>query len=156
MKTIILFLFIIISTLSFGQTTAQWKGGTPGNPNSWHEAKNWDNNRVPDEYTFVVIEALNTGHQAHPVIDESVEVAGIEIYGQASLTITNAGEILIDGSFTYTNGIVNYGGKIFNAGVIQLNSIEGYSYKNLQKMMIGEGHCILDGLLLHQKSLANE
>jgi len=145
---------MFISTLSFSQTTAHWKGGTPGKKNCWHVAQNWSNNQVPDEFTYVVIEALNTGHHALPVISEEVEVGGIDVYGGATLTIKNTGIVTIDGSDFYTEGITNTGGEILNHGTINLLQLEKFSYKNVEKMLQGKGNIVVDGILLNHKNLA--
>lgn len=156
MKHSIFLLMMLFSISSFAQTTAHWKGGTPGKKNCWHEAKNWSDNRVPDEFTYVVIEALNTGHHALPVISQEIEVGGIDIYGGASLTIKNTGSVTIDGSDFYTEGITNTGGKIYNHGVIHLYQVEGFSYFEMEEILLGKGHIVLDGITLNSKSMAHE
>lgn len=139
MKAIILSIVLMTTTtFSFAQTFAEWKGGTPGDENNWHNAKKWSNNRVPDEFTIVIIELPNTGHFAQPVIKEKVEVIGIEIYANANLTIETSGSVLIDGTDFYSEGIVNIGGKLTNKGLINLVNLEKYTYQSC-KVIQGEG-----------------
>lgn len=156
MKLSIFLLMMLFSITSFAQTTAHWKGGTLGKKNCWHEAKNWSNNQVPDEFTYVVIEALNTGHHALPVISQEIEVGGIDIYGGASLTIKKSGSVTIDGSDFYTKGITNTGGQIYNHGAINLYRVDGFSYFEIEEMLMGQGHIVLDGITLNNKNIAQE
>ncbi len=144
MKTFILSLLVLALTSSFAQQSITRKGGTPGHETSWNEPRNWSNYQVPDEFSHVVIQVLNTGHFAQPVIDQEVEVASIEIQAGASLTVTVTGSVLIDGENQYTEGIVNLGGNLLNDGLITMLNMEDFSAERPQFSMKGSGLVVLD------------
>ncbi len=144
MKTLIIVLLSLLSTSAIAQTSAIWKGGTPGRETSWNEARNWSIYQVPDENTEVIIKALHTGHHAQPVIDGQVEVRSIELQAGATLTVSRGGSLLIDGEEQYTFGIVNYGGKLVNDGLIKLAHIEDFPGESAKISIEGNGIFILD------------
>ncbi|MDB4286059.1 hypothetical protein N9933_02035, partial [bacterium] len=109
---------------------------------------------TPDEDAHVVIKVLHTGHYAQPVINESVEVASIEIQAGATLTIEENGEVLIDGEYTYTQGIVNNGGSLINQGQISLLNVEDFSSENFQITLKGKGLVTIDGISFNEMLLA--
>ncbi len=123
MKTLLILLLTTTSTLLTAQTTVTWLGGTPGKETFWNEAKNWSNHQIPDENSNVIIQRLNSGHDAQPVIEDQAEVASIEIQSNAQLTIYGNGNLLIDGAYLYTEGISMYGGKLVNAGIINFYNL---------------------------------
>lgn len=139
MKNVFVMLIMLIANLAFSQQVVYWKGGTPGQENNWHEAKNWSNNKIPDEFSHVIISPKNADQCPQPIINDFVEVNRIDIYSRANLTINNTGEIYIDGSYSYTKGIINHGGFIFNKGVISLYDVDGFSYLDFQEMLIVQG-----------------
>ncbi|MCB0661765.1 MAG: hypothetical protein KDC24_03415 [Saprospiraceae bacterium] len=125
MKQIIAFIALFACTFCLtAQSTITWKGGTPGKETAWNEPKNWDNHHVPSDLDKVIIRAENNGHFSMPIINESVTVAWIEIQSGASLTVAATGELIVDGSYTYSEGITLHGGSIFSDGNIVLISIE--------------------------------
>lgn len=146
MKTLAILLLSLLSTATIAQQTVIWKGGTPGKETSWNEARNWSNYQVPDEDTDVVIKALHTGHHAQPVIDGRVEVRSIELHTGTSLTIKEKGKLLIDGAEDYTLGIVNYGGMLYNDGLIYLTQIEDFSAEKFAAHVLGNGSLFMDSL----------
>ena len=80
MKNLILLSLLILTPFILNaQTTITWKGGTPGKETAWHEARNWDQHRLPNENDHVIIQPENNGHFAQPVIDGEVQVAWVEI-----------------------------------------------------------------------------
>ena len=123
MKTIIIALLALSSTLVSAQNTIIWLGGTPGKETKWNEAKNWSKHQIPDEDSRVIIKYHNSGHHAQPVITENVVVASIEIQTSAILTILGNGHLLIDGAYAYSEGISIYGGKLMNDGIIKLYNL---------------------------------
>lgn len=156
MKALIITLLTFVTTISLSQNTFIWTGGTPGKETKWSESGNWSNNQVPDENSFVIIKAMNTGHGAQPVVKERIEAASIEIQAGATLTVTEKGEILIDGSYTYSAGIVSYGGELINQGVINLVNIEGLTAGNFNIEMQGKGLIFVDSMPLQTRLLAKE
>ena len=98
MKTIFIALFTLISTVTIAQNTVTWKGGTPGKETSWNEARNWSNNRVPDEFSDVIIPDVSTTTFATPIISEgTVELNSILIESNALLTIEAYANLVIHG-----------------------------------------------------------
>lgn len=140
MKTLIITALTLLSSLSFAQQVIEWVGGTPGKEQSWNEASNWSTNQVPDEYSIVVIKFKNTGHNAQPIIEQSVHVASIQIHSGALLTIDGGADLLIDGTYTFSEGLSNYGGKIDNAGIINLLNIGLSGRNDIYEMVAGSGH----------------
>jgi len=156
MKTLIITILTLVSTTIFAQNTATWKGGTPGNETKWNESKNWSDNQIPDENTNVIIKFMNTGHFAQPVVEETVEVGSIELHAGAYLTITESGQVLIDGSEFYTIGIVSYGGNLINEGVINLINIDQFSSTHFQEIISGNGTVLLDNQPINAKYYAKK
>ena len=124
MKQVLFLALVLMSSALLAQGTVNWIGGTPGKETAWNEPRNWDNNRVPDETTHVVIQLKNTGHFAQPVIDEYVEVASLTLYPGGELNITDEGTLLVDGGFTLSEGIRMEGGKLNSAGEIVLLNLD--------------------------------
>lgn len=121
----ICFVFILFCSISaIAQNSSTWIGGTPGKETKWNEPKNWDTNRVPDENTHVIIKKTNSGHFAQPIISDQVQVAWIEIRQGAALNISASGQLIIDGTDTYSEGISIYGGTIQSTGKIILKNID--------------------------------
>ncbi len=106
------------------QEIATWIGGTPGRANDWNTAQNWSPQRVPGELSVVVIKSANNGHNAQPVIANGVEVAAVELYAGAVLTITPNGYLAIDGTDTYSEGLSLFGGYLENKGKVTLSNID--------------------------------
>ena len=144
MKNLLIALLTLITTFATAQTTAIWVGGTPGKETKWNEAKNWSNYRVPDEFSNVIIKNNNSGHQAQPVISGVVEVSSIEIQASACLTISDDGEIIIDGTGFYSKGISNYGGNLVNEGVIDLRNIDRVTASHFEGKIQGKGMVLVN------------
>ena len=156
MKTLIIVLLTLTSSLAFAQNTATWIGGTPGNETNWNEPRNWSNYQMPDEDTHIIIKPLNTGHFAQPVISQPSEVASIVLYAGASLTIKHQGEVRIDGSQTYTQGILNYGGTLINEGLITLSDIQDFNSEHLHLTYKGGGDVNINGRSIKDTLLAKD
>ena len=154
MKTTIIGLFLLTTSFLHAQNTATWIGGAPGKETKWSEPKNWSDQRVPDEFSYVVISGRQSGHDAQPVITDLVEVASIELRSGASLVISSTGEVAIDGTDIYTEGIANYGGRLVNHGVINLMNIDGLTADRFAEAVEGEGIVFLNGRSYHAEELA--
>ena len=134
----IIFIWVFGSVTLLAQNSIIWKGGTPGKETSWNEPKNWDLNQIPDFNSHVVIKSINSGHQSQPRIDSRVAVASIEIHSGSTLIIGERGDVLIDGEYTFSQGIVNYGGKFINNGKIELRNIEPYDIQKSEEIIVKE------------------
>jgi hypothetical protein len=154
MKTSITLLSMLTTTFLFAQEPVYWVGGTPGQKTSWHVARNWSNSRVPDTGTRVIINNPNTGHNAQPVISRPIEVLSIAIYNGATLQVTENGEILIDGTSDYSNGIQIVGSHLINDGNILMNNIDGHPDENLLSIIRGSGKLMLNEHLLKRSEVA--
>ena len=124
MKNLTTLLALFIPFLLTAQTNIVWTGGTPGQETQWNEPQNWDANRIPGENDHVVIHAENNGHFSQPVLDRAAQVASLEIGAGAELHITQNGKLVVDGAYTYSEGISMYGGKLVSEGAIILKDIE--------------------------------
>lgn len=145
MKTLIIIAMTLISTLSFAQQIVEWKGGTPGKEQMWNEARNWNTNQVPDEYSVVIIKRQNTGHNAQPVILQNVQIASMQLESGAMLTVAEGSELMIDGTYTYSEGIKNFGGHLENEGTIQFRNIDYTELNGVEDMIAGTGEIQFEG-----------
>ena len=157
MKNLITAFFILAAaTMISAQNTVTWKGGTPGNETSWTEASNWSNNKVPNEFSKVVIKAMDSGHYAQPVIKGFVEVASIEIQAGANVTVEEEGTLIIEGAYNYTQGITFYGGSLTNKGEVNLNNIDEYVKETYLNSVQGKGEIFIDGQKINGPALAQK
>jgi hypothetical protein len=145
--------FSIIIVLSFclplfinAQTTISWKGGTPGKETKWSEPQNWDAYRIPNENDRVIIKMENSGHFSQPVINGKVHIAWLEIHSGATLEVTNSGVLLVDGTYTYSEGISMHGGKLHSEGKIILKHIDVDNIAALQPLCLDHSSGYASGL----------
>ncbi len=104
MKTLLIALFTLISTITIAQNTVTWTGGTPGNETSWNEARNWSNNKVPNEFTNVIIPDVSTSTFSNPIIKEgTVELNSILMETRALLTVQASAKLIVYG---YAEGLI--------------------------------------------------
>jgi hypothetical protein len=89
MKYILILILSLTTIETFCQVTSIWKGNTPGHEVQWEYASNWSNNRIPDEFTDVIIPLDITLGKNYPVI----RTLNVEVN---SLFIEAGAEILID------------------------------------------------------------
>ncbi len=109
-------LFVCGAFSLHAQTT--WTGATS---TDWATATNWSTNAVPTAIDDVKIPV---GPANQPIIGTSVVAKSVELYQQASLSVTAAGILTIDSSFPangLTTSIYN-GGTIANDGRIQIGT----------------------------------
>ncbi len=134
MKTLIIIIAIFAFNFASAQQTITWKGGTPGNETAWDEPRNWDSNRVPDQNDFVIINFVDNGHYSNPIIDSEVQVAWVQIYTGADLTIAETGKLIVDGAHTYSEGISFYGGNLTAEGQVVLKDIDALDALDVVKL----------------------
>ena len=60
MKTLIIFLLTLSSSILVAQKSVTWVGGTPGSETSWDEPRNWSDHHVPNEFSNVFIPDVST------------------------------------------------------------------------------------------------
>jgi hypothetical protein len=139
MQALLIIVLSILAPLFINaQTTTTWKGGTPGRETTWNEPKNWDANRIPGEWDKVIIKREYNGHFSQPVINAAVQVSWLEIHPGAELTITPSGQLTIDGSFTYSEGVSIYGGNIRSDGEIVFKDIDSEFIAKLDPVCLNQ------------------
>ncbi len=99
----------IISALAFfalsltslrAQTVNTWKGGFPGHESDWAFSKNWSLGHAPSEFDRVVIPDMSANARKFPVVRTgTIELAGLAIESNASLTLLSDVKILLTGDF---------------------------------------------------------
>ena len=137
MKTsIILILASLLTAFSQAQSSISWVGGTPGKETTWNEPRNWDDHKVPAEHDKVVIKKVNSGHGAQPVIESNVHIAWLEIHSGAKLAISEGSQLILDGAYTYSEGISIYGGDLYSEGEILFKDIEFEFIANLSPVCL--------------------
>lgn len=98
MKTLLIALLTLTTTIITAQNTVTWVGGTPGKETKWHEAKNWSNQRVPNEFSNVIIPDVSTTTFSSPVIAfGEVELNAILVESNAGLTVLKDAQLVIYG-----------------------------------------------------------
>lgn len=98
MKTLIIALLTLTSTIITAQSTVTWVGGTPGNETSWDEPKNWSNEHVPNKFSNVYIPDVSTSTFSNPVIEKgTIELTSLQIVSTAKLTIDEMAKLIVHG-----------------------------------------------------------
>jgi hypothetical protein len=88
MKIFLITISFLMTQAIHAQIHSTWKGGTPGHKTDWDTPANWSNNRVPDEFTDVVIVWDQTMQENYPLVKEAkFEVHSIWIHDGAKLNI---------------------------------------------------------------------
>ncbi|MCC6459454.1 MAG: hypothetical protein IT260_03220, partial [Saprospiraceae bacterium] len=97
----------------------QWRGGFPGRETDWSCARNWTNNRVPDNLDQVTIPDCSTRGHFYPVISHLAEVQSLEIHSNARLTIAPKAQLTVMG-FGLPGGALFNQGVLYNEGTLQV------------------------------------
>lgn len=130
--------FSIILTLSFSfslsaQISATWQGGKPGRATDWNCPANWSEDRVPDEFTQVIIPS---GANYYPVIqytpapiDALLMESGTTLTIQDGANLTILCETGIFDGVTILGHIENNGtleiSEAVNVGIALLKQVQG-------------------------------
>lgn len=112
MRTLIVIVITLISTSALAQYTVTWIGGTPGSEHNWNEPRNWSTGSVPDAYSDVVIEPIDTSLSAYPVLGHAIELMSIEIQTDAILFMKEGASITLEDYVPYSRDLVSYGGTL--------------------------------------------
>ncbi|HUR30120.1 MAG TPA: hypothetical protein VMZ69_01740 [Saprospiraceae bacterium] len=97
MKTCIIILFSLLAFDAFSQVKSVWRGNTPGREKDWNAETNWSNNRIPDEFTDVVIELDISVKRNYPVlVTDKTEINSLNIWPGATLTIKEGQLLVLD------------------------------------------------------------
>ncbi len=115
--SIALALFLGFSFTLPAQTTAVWQGGKPGRATDWNCPGNWNEGRVPDESTQVIIPA---GANYYPAIQYApTPIDALLMEGGAKLTIQAGARLTILGETGIFNGVTVLG-HIENNGTLEI------------------------------------
>ena len=128
MKTLLIAIFTLLTTITFAQQSVTWYGGTPGNETNWHEARNWSNNKVPNEFSDVIIPDVTTSTFSTPIIKNgTIELNSLSIVFNGRLTIESDAKVIVYG---YMEGVleekVNLKGTLF-----VMSDLENSTLKNV-------------------------
>jgi hypothetical protein len=115
MKTLLIAIFSLFTTITFAQQAVTWIGGTPGNETSWNEAKNWSKNKVPYEFSDVIIPDVTTTTFSAPVIKRgTIELNALQIASNGKLTVESEAKLIVYGFASgILKGNVNLEGTLF-------------------------------------------
>lgn len=104
MKILLIAIFTLTTTITFAQQSVTWKGGTPGKETNWNEARNWSNNKVPNEFSDVTIPDVSTSTFSNPVIKKgTIELNCISIGSNGQLTVESDAKVIVYG---FAEGII--------------------------------------------------
>jgi len=104
MKNMLILLLVMITANSFAQITSIWKGNTPGHESQWECPSNWSNNRVPDEFTDVIIQVDISNDYHYPVFNMSeTEINSLRIWPGAYLHLKSGNLFILDAASNYFN-----------------------------------------------------
>jgi hypothetical protein len=105
MKTMMMILMIVLFAETMtSQTTSRWNGNTPGHERDWFLAANWSNNRVPDEFSDVIIPVDISIDRNYPVINggtTTVEINSLSIWPGATITLKTGTLSILDPERSY-------------------------------------------------------
>jgi hypothetical protein len=88
----------------FGQTQVIWKGGSPGRETKWECPKNWVGNKLPDEFSNVLIPDIVSGSNSFPELDDAdVSINSLRIEGESILKIRPHGTLTVYAWVFYPN-----------------------------------------------------
>lgn len=79
----------------FAQKAITWKGGAPGRETQWQCPGNWSENKVPNEFSDVVIPDISTRGLNYPVLNDVAEVHSLRLEGNAIFTIAPQGYLTV-------------------------------------------------------------
>lgn len=127
----ILTLAIGLNTSLSAQSIATWQGGKPGRTTDWNCAANWQEGRIPDEFTQVIIPL---GADYYPVIKNEVEpIDALLMEGGASLTLQAGSALIILGETGSFDGITVFG-KIINNGRLEIVNVSSPNVAFMQQI----------------------
>lgn len=99
-----------------------WVGGHPACPHCWEYSKNWSKKTVPDWRSMVEIRDVKSSGGFFPIIKTKVDtITSLNIHSGGRLLIASEAELVIDGSGSFQNGLINFG-IIHNEGYLKIRS----------------------------------
>ena len=104
MKTAMVMILSLLTFSSFAQTTSIWRGNAPGHENKWECPSNWSNNRVPDEFTNVIIQVDISNRHKYPVLNMiQTEINSLSIWPGAYIYLKTGDLYILDPERNYFN-----------------------------------------------------
>jgi hypothetical protein len=91
------------------QIQNKWVGGTPGRPTDSDVASNWSLQRVPDEFSDVMIPNTSTTTFSYPSIDKSAGINSLRIENGAKLVIAETGKLQLNFASATSDALANAG-----------------------------------------------
>jgi len=89
-------LIFAFATNTLAQKVATWKGGAPGRPADWYCPSNWEEGRLPNEFTQVVIPDVSASGSNAPVLASGeVEIWSLSLQNGASLRIARNAHLTV-------------------------------------------------------------
>ncbi len=122
MKKHMNFLPTLMTLLASFSLTAQveWRGGFPGRETDWQCARNWSDNRVPNNLDDVIIPDCSARGNFYPVISrQPAEVQSLLLDNQARMTIAAGAQLSVFGYDLPDGALLNLG-TIENNGLLQV------------------------------------
>lgn len=97
MKCIVVIALASAYINGFSQISSIWKGNAPGHEHKWEWPGNWSTDRVPDEFTDVIIPLDHTSGLNYPTISQvEVEINSLFIYPLAYIELKNGSIKIVD------------------------------------------------------------
>ncbi|GAB4002379.1 hypothetical protein GCM10028807_60950 [Spirosoma daeguense] len=142
-------LFLVLTGLT-AQAQKNWVGST----SDWNTAANWNPVGIPTASDNVVIPSAPANQ---PVLSTTAMANSVEVKSGASLTITAAGSLTLNGSKAiqfgttafYNNGLVDNGGKLIISNTANLNRSGLFNEGTFNNITGGEiriDHSFMSGL----------
>lgn len=120
MKTRLVLLLALSTVVSLLHSQSEWRGGFPGRETDWLCARNWSDNRVPDEMDNVVIPDCSSRGNFYPQIrSRSACVQSLNIYSGATVSIQAGAKLTIAGYGLPGGALLNLG-KLENNGTLEV------------------------------------
>lgn len=119
MKTRLVCLLALFSAMSL-IAQVEWRGGFPGQENDWFCAKNWSDNRIPDDFDNVVVPDLSTRGNHFPVVKgKEARVQSLQLQSGAKIRIESGAQLTIMGYGLPGGALLNLGA-IENHGTLEV------------------------------------
>ena len=107
-------LMFLMTTLSLS-AQVEWRGGFPGRETDWQCARNWSDNRVPNDLDDVMIPDCSTRGNFYPEIrSKTARVQSLTLHSQSRMTVDA-------GAYLTVSGYGLPGGALLNLGTLENN-----------------------------------
>ena len=107
MKKLSVLVILCLSMNAYSQKLIQWIGGHPGQETKWECPANWDNNKLPDELSDVMISNQSSHGNFYPIVNSIVKINSLQLLDKTYLNIGPKAVIHIMNTKEY--GFLNLG-----------------------------------------------